>query len=435
MGTTDSKLVLPALYHGLTPREQADAQRRFQALVADEGAEPEAAVLEILAQYQAARNPAAFLAAADANHDGVVTVAEVAAAMVAGGASATAAHAAASAMVSAADVNRDGVAALEELQKFAIEADVREAVGAGAVVVDVRGVEEGLAKPAELVPLSLKLPFVLADGGASFVAAVRGGALLLGDGGEDGQAGHTTASTDRRRKIIVHCASGRRAAMAIEKLWALGYRSGVLNGITGAAINTALAKFASGPQIRAAVNAATSTAAAANDDGGNGGGFSGSGGSGGGIVLDVRGEDEVARAGDKVDGSIVLPFDATGEAFAAAVRGGALLPRRQSSLPSSGDKHDEASDNEEEQEDGSNTEEEKRRQRLLPVAVHCRSGTRAQSAVEVLHRLGYRNAFNAGSAGVVRQALQERPGRDEDERRLAEMIAAAAAAAAGAATH
>ena len=91
-----------------------------------------------------------------------------------------------------------------------------------------------------------------ADKGASFVDAVKAGAL----------------PADKDTPIVCHCQSGRRAGWALEKLRELGYTN-VLNGATGAAVNAALDKFATNEDMRRVARE--------------------------GVILDVRGEEEVSK--------------------------------------------------------------------------------------------------------------------------------------------
>eukprot|EP00750_Incisomonas_marina_P008279 INCI15414.2.p1 GENE.INCI15414.2~~INCI15414.2.p1 ORF type:complete len:380 (-),score=87.78 INCI15414.2:94-1233(-) len=344
MGNTESKSI-PDAFRQLSDADQRDFEARYEALLAC-GTSPEAAVLELEAVHAATNDPAALLAA-DSNHDGKLTAGEIAAAMERSGASKEAAAAASSAVMSTADTNHDGAIDVEELKKFASDADIRLAVAGGALVVDLRGIEEGKIK-GNLVPRSLKIPYVPADDGRSFVEAVKNGAL----------------PADRNTKIVLHCQSGRRAGWAIEKLCKLGYCN-VLNGATGGAINAALARFATDEDIRDAVRRRA-------------------------VLLDVRGVEEVAKAGDKVPGALIVPYkkDDNGESFNKEAT--QRLPK----------------------------------DRITPILVHCRSGARAGAAIDRLHELGFVNAVNGCNSAVVKQAL-DRAAQEVDDaqaKRIAAMM-------------
>lgn len=216
------------------------------------------------------------------------------------------------------------------LRKFATASEIRQALSPGAIVIDVRGTDEAMAA-GDTVEGARVIPFVPEDQGKSFAEEVQKGAL----------------PEDKDTSIVVYDSDGARAWMALDALNELGYTN-VINGATSAAINSALSQFASNDFIRDNVGKDA-------------------------ILLDVRGKEEAANAGDQVEGSTLIPWVVAdkGESFAAAVAGGALADDKEKS-----------------------------------IIVYCRSGRRAGWAIDKLKELGFNNVANGCTGTVIRLALQ-----------------------------
>ena len=109
---------------------------------------------------------------------------------------------------------------------------------------------------------------------------------------------------------------------------------------------------------------------------------------------------QISKAGDKVEGSVVLPFvpGDNGESFGKAVDEGFLGTDKS-----------------------------------RPILVHCRSGKRAGMAIDMLHAHGFVNAVNGCNSGAITAALKQRATAAPKEGGGGGAAASTAAAAAAAA--
>mmetsp|Transcript_50941 Transcript_50941/g.75557 ORF Transcript_50941/g.75557 Transcript_50941/m.75557 type:complete len:366 (-) Transcript_50941:186-1283(-) len=166
MGAVESKV--PEEFRTLPESAQSSYRSMYDRLV-KAGTKPDVALLELIAIYCAVEDPVAFVAGADFDGDGKVTADEIARLMELVGASKANARRAARAVVRAADLNADGALTKEELGTGLTASEIRQKVGAGAIIIDARESTDG----ESIVAGSLRMPYLPLDDGLSFVTAFQ----------------------------------------------------------------------------------------------------------------------------------------------------------------------------------------------------------------------------------------------------------------------
>jgi hypothetical protein len=233
MGAVESKV--PDEFHALPKKLQAAYQSMFKRLTAT-GTSDDVALLELIAIFCAVEDPDAFVSGVDLDGDGRVTRQEIEKVMRLVGASKRDAHRAARAVLAAADVDQSGSLNGVELGVFATPKKIRSAVAAGALVMDVREVVDGVENP-DVVPGSLSLPYVHEDEGLSFETAFK------------------------QHPILVYSSDGKDARGAVARLQALGFVNAV-NAFNGLHVNDAIKDGPSAQELSALETAETELLAA-----------------------------------------------------------------------------------------------------------------------------------------------------------------------------